>query len=74
MKSKFEAFPKNKMYELHITEIIGTDWPHTLNEYWYQVYTPYLGDFYFYPEWLFQYYNEIPIGEYIESYYLTWNP
>ena len=28
--------------------------------------------FYLCPEWLFQYHNEVALGEYIENYYLIW--
>ena len=34
-----------------------TDWVQVLDEYWDEVDTPYSDGFYFYPEWLFQYYN-----------------
>ena len=40
-----------------------TDWLHMLDEYWDEVDTHYSRDFQFWPEWLFQYYNELPLGE-----------
>ena len=43
-----------------------------LDEYWDEKYTPYWDDFYFCPDWLYQYFNEIPLGESIESAYLKW--
>ena len=39
-------------------------------ECWDEIDTPYVDDFEFYPEWLFQYFNELPLGEDIESAYL----
>ena len=49
-----------------------TDFPQILDECWDEKYTPYSYDFDLWPDWLFQYYNELPLGEYIESAYLTW--
>ena len=43
-----------------------------LDEYWDEKDTPYSDDFYFWPDWLFQYNNEMPLDEDIVSYYLTW--
>ena len=33
---------------------------------------PYSGGFYFWSEWLFRYYNKLPLGESIEIYHLMW--
>ena len=41
-----------------------------LDEYWDEICTPHSGDFYFWSDWLFQYYYELPLGEAIESSYL----
>ena len=49
-----------------------TDWMHKLYKYWEEEDTTYSGDFDFWPEWLFQYYNEMPLGEAIESAYPMW--
>ena len=49
-----------------------TDWLKVLDEYWYDKDTSYSDDFYFWPDWLFQHYNELPLGEAIESDYITW--
>ena len=49
-----------------------TDWLHMSYECWDEIDTPYVDDFEFYPEWLFQYFNELPLGEDIESAYLMW--
>ena len=68
MKSKFELFSKNKMNSVYLTESMQTDWLQILYSYWGEVDTPYSGDFYFCNEWLFQYYNDLPLGEAIESY------
>ena len=43
-----------------------------VDEYWDERDTPYSDDFEFYTEWLFQYFNELPLGESIETAYLTW--
>ena len=48
------------------------DWLHMLDEYWYEIDTPHSDDFDFCSNWLFQYYNELLLGEAIESDYLTW--
>ena len=45
-----------------------------LYEYWYEVDTPYSGDFDLCTGWLFKYYIELTLGEDIESSYLTWKP
>ena len=41
--SKFEAFPKNKMDALYLTERIQIEWMQTLDEYWDGVDTLYPG-------------------------------
>ena len=46
---------------------------HVLHEYLDEEDTPYSGDSDFCPEWLFQYFNEIPLDEDIESSYLVWS-
>ena len=44
-----------------------------LDEYWDEKDTPYINDSYFWPDRLYEYFNEIPLGESIESDDLTWN-
>ena len=44
-----------------------------LDKYWEGIDTPYSYDFDFWTEWLFQYFNELPLSEGIESAYLNWN-
>ena len=72
IRSNFEAFTMNRMYALYLTEGTRTEWLQRMDEYWNRVDKPYSGGFDFYPQWLFQYYNELPLGEAIESAYLTW--
>ena len=55
---------------LYITESMQIYWLQILYKYWDECDTPYLCDFYFWPEWLFQYYNELPLGGSVESAYL----
>ena len=43
-----------------------------LDKYWKEIDTPEPDGFYFSPEWLFQYFNEMPLGEAIESDYPMW--
>ena len=50
-----------------------TDWLQMLYKYWDEKDTPDLDDFYFWTDWLFQYYNKLPLGDNIESAYLKWN-
>ena len=50
-----------------------TYWMHKLYKYWEEEDTTYSGDFDFWPEWLFQYYNELSLGESSKSAYLVWN-
>ena len=40
--------------------------------FWGEIDTPYSDYFYSWSEWLFQYYNELPLYEDIESTYLMW--
>ena len=42
-----------------------------LDGYWDKDNPPDSGDFDFYPEWLFQYYNELTLDEYTEIAYLV---
>ena len=46
-------------------------WLQMFDEYWYKKDTPHPDDFNLWPDWLFQYYNEIPLVEAIESSYIT---
>ena len=62
------------MNDIYLTEITKTDWLQMLDEYRDKEYTPYSDDFDFWPDWLFQYYNEQPFVESIESDYITWKP
>ena len=71
MISKFELFPKNKMNNIYLAEIMGTDWLQMLDEYRDEKGTPYSDYFYFCPYWLFKYCNKISLGEDIGSAYLT---
>ena len=61
------------MDALYLTEIMQTSWLHMLDKYWGKGDTFYSDCFDIYPEWLFQYYNELPLGESIGSAYLMWN-
>ena len=49
-----------------------TDWLQMLDKQWEERYTTYSDDFEFWPEWLFQYLNELTLGEAIEIAYLMW--
>ena len=49
-----------------------TDWLHMLDEQWEEINTPYSDEFGFWPEWMFLYFNKMPLGESIESAYLMW--
>ena len=60
------------MDALYLTEIVRTYWMQTLDEYWNEGDTLYSGYFDFWPEWLFQYYNELNFGEAIESVSIVW--
>ena len=61
------------MNNIYLTESIQTDWLHMFDKYWYERNTPYSDDFEFWHQWLFQYFNEMPLGEAIESADLMWN-
>ena len=61
------------MNNLYLTKSMRTDWLHMLDEYWDEKDTPYSDDFDFWPDWLFQYYNELQLVEDIESYHLMQN-
>ena len=67
---RFEFLSKKKTNDIHLNKSIGTDWIHVLDKYWDEGYIPYSNDFDLWPEWLFQYYNELTLGESIESAYL----
>ena len=41
-----------------------------LDDYWDEKYTPYSDDYCSWPDWLYKYFNELPLGESIESAYL----
>ena len=71
MTSNFELFQRKKN-DLYLTEIIRTYWIHILDEYRDEKYTPYSDGFYFWPDWQYQYLNELQLGEAIGSSYLTW--
>ena len=49
-----------------------TYWLQILDEYWDEKDTPHSEYFNLWPDWLFQYYNELVLGESIESAYLKW--
>ena len=72
MISKFEQFSKNKINAIHLTKIMQTDQVHMLYEYWDEKDTPYSDDYYFQPDWLYQYLNKMPLSDAIESNYLSW--
>ena len=55
MTSKFDLFPKNKMKNLYLTEIMQIYWMQMLDEYWDEKDTLYSNDFDFWTESLFQY-------------------
>ena len=48
------------------------EWLQMLDEHWDEKDTSYSDDFYLWPDWLFQYHNELSWGEVIESAYLMW--
>ena len=72
MASMFNFFSRNKMNNLHLTESMRTDWIQMLDRYCNEIDTTCSDDFEFWPEWLFQCFNELPLIEAIESSYLTW--
>ena len=73
MTYKFEFFSKKQMTNIYLTESMRSDWLHMLDDYWDEKYTPYSDDDCFWPDWLYQYVNELPIGEAIKSAYITYN-
>ena len=70
--TRFELFSKIKTNYLYLTESMQTYWVHMLDEYSEERDTPHLDDFEFCPECFFQYLNELPLGEAIESDYFMW--
>ena len=72
MRYKFEAFSKNKMDTLYLTESMITEWLQTIDELCYEVDKTYSSGFDLWTHWLFQYYNELNLGEAIESVHLMW--
>ena len=63
MTSNFELLSKNEMDALYITRSMWTDWLQTSDEKWYESNTPQSGYFDIWPDWLFQYYNELSLGD-----------
>ena len=57
------------MDTIYTTERIQTEQLKIIDGYWYEGDTPWLGDFDLWPQGLFQYYDEMPLGEDIESSY-----
>ena len=53
MRSKFEAFSKNNMDALYITESMQKEWFQIMDEYWDEVNKKYSGGFGFWHHWLF---------------------
>ena len=49
-----------------------THWLQMLNGYWDEKYTPYSYNYDFQLDWLYQYFDELMLGEDLESFYLTW--
>ena len=72
MTSKFGLFSENKIIALYLTESMKTRWPRILDEHWKEIDAPYSDGFGFWPDWMFQYFNELPLCESIESAYLVW--
>ena len=62
MTYKFEFFSKKRMDDIYLTEIIQRDWIQILDKYREEEDTTYSGDSDFWPDWLFQYYYELPLG------------
>ena len=60
------------MDAIYLTEIMKTNCMKTLDEYWVEGHTSLSDDFNFWTECLFQYYNELPLDEAIESDYIVW--
>ena len=72
MTSKFGLFSENNMIAIYLTESMKTDWLQILDEQWEELDTPYSDYFGFWPECMFLYFNEMPLGESIESSYFMW--
>ena len=70
--SKFELFSKNMMNNIYITESMRKYWMHILDEYLDEEDTPYSDGFNFWIECLYQYFNELPLVEDVEIYYIVW--
>ena len=49
-----------------------TEWLQMIDAYLDEVDTTYLSKFYFWPRWLIQYNDDLPIGSYIEKNHLIW--
>ena len=73
MISISESFTKNKVDKLYLYEIMRTEFPKIIDEHWNEGDTTYSSSSGLYTQWSFQYFNELTIDEYIESFYLTWN-
>ena len=58
------------MNNLYLTEIMLTDWLNILDDYRDEKDTTYSYYYGFCPDWLYQYFNELFLGESIESAYL----
>ena len=71
--SKPEVFTKYKLYISYLTKTMRTEWIKMLEKYWDGGDKPYSSSYYFWPQWLFKYNDELPICEAIETYHLTWN-
>ena len=69
MTSRFKLFLKKKHY---LTESMQIYWLHILYDYLDEKDTPYSDDSYLWPDCFYQYFNELPLGESIESSYLMW--
>ena len=72
MTSKFGLFSEKKTIAIYLTKSMKTDWLQMLDEQWEKIDTISSDDFGFWPEWMFLYFNEISLGEPIESAYLVW--
>ena len=72
MTYKFEFFSKNKMNNLYITKIMRACWMHMLDYYWDEKDIPYSDDHGFWADWVYNYSNELLLGEDIKSAYLTY--
>ena len=59
------------MDSIYLTEIMPTYWLQILDEYQEEVDTPYSGGFDLCLQLLFRYYNELPLGEAIESDFIS---